>query len=62
MAGNQTTIFERQWNEVEALKSIYLDEFEELSFPWKVDHPPSFILHLSNTVNDNSAAADITFK
>lgn len=30
------TRFDRQWNEAEAIRSIYYEEFEETKFPWKV--------------------------
>lgn len=78
MAGGRTSLYERQWNEVDALKSIYIvsirrgtvsfiwfipqDEFEEVTHPWKVDHPPNFIMHLSCTDAGNTCAIDINFK
>lgn len=69
---------ERQWAEVEVIRSIYTTEYEALKYPWKlVEHPPYFVLHLSisELPNDHSiatknetnkvnvtAAVDVTFK
>ena len=49
---------ERQWAEVEVIKSIYTSEYEALKYPWKlVEHPPYFVLHLSihGFSNDDNA-------
>lgn len=64
---------ERQWAEVEVIRSIYTTEYEALKYPWKLaEHPPYFVLHLSITepLNDQTGATktnviavvDVTFK
>ena len=60
--GGRTSLYERQWCEVDAIKSIYVDEYEELPHPWRVDHPPNFVLHLKVVESAGTAEVDIEFK